>query len=141
MVLLAILNHTQFELSSHELRRDGPSYTVDTLRELRREMGEDVELFLIIGADNALEIPTWHCPDGVLELANVLVVRRPGSDLSGVDGAVTTHLQMVESPEIEISSTDIRARVREGRSIRYHVPFEVENYINNQGLYRLPDST
>lgn len=136
MVRLAIQDHPCFELSPLELRRAGRSYTVDTLSELRQALGEQVGLFLIIGADNVTEIPTWHRPDRILELATVVVVRRPGATPDRADPALTRRMHFVETPFIEISSTDIRRRVREGRSIRYLVPREVENYIYEHGLYR-----
>lgn len=136
MVRLSIQDHPCFDLSPIELRRPGPSYTADTLSELRQALGEGVSLFLIIGADNVTEIGAWHRPDRILSLATVVVVRRPGAAPDRADPALTRGMQFVETPLIEISSTDIRRRVREGRSIRYLVPREVENYIYEHGLYR-----
>jgi len=136
MVRLAIQDHPCFELSPIELRRAGPSYTVDTLSELRQTLGEKIGLSLIIGADNVTEIGAWHRPDRILSLATVVVVRRPGATPDRADPALTRGMRFVETPFIEISSTDIRRRVREGRSIRYLVPREVENYIYEHGLYR-----
>ncbi|OGG51415.1 MAG: nicotinate (nicotinamide) nucleotide adenylyltransferase [Candidatus Handelsmanbacteria bacterium RIFCSPLOWO2_12_FULL_64_10] len=136
MVRLAIQDHPCFELSPIELRRAGPSYTVDTLSELRQTLGENVGLFLIIGADNVTEIGAWHRPDRILSLATVVVVRRPGATPDRADPALTRGMHFVETPFIEISSTDIRRRVREGRSIRYLVPREVEKYIHEHELYR-----
>jgi nicotinate-nucleotide adenylyltransferase len=136
MVRLAIQDHPCFDLSPIELRRAGPSYTADTLSELRQTLGEEVALFLIIGADNVTEIGAWHRPDRILSLATVVVVRRPGATPDRADPALRRGMRFVETPLIEISSTDIRRRVREGRSIRYLVPREVENYIHEHGLYR-----
>ncbi|MSS72156.1 MAG: nicotinate-nucleotide adenylyltransferase [Candidatus Latescibacteria bacterium] len=136
MVRLAIQDHPRFELSPIELRRAGRSYTVDTLSELHQTLGEKTALFLIIGADNVSEISSWHRPDRILDLATVVVVRRPGATLGRADPALTQRMRFVETPFIEISSTDIRRRIREGRSIRYLVPREVESYICEHGLYR-----
>ena len=136
MVRRAIRDHPQFELSSVELLREGISYTADTLAELRRSLGQGTHLFLIIGADNVKEMPTWHRPERVLEMATVVVVSRPGVDLSQGDAELIRQMQFVDSPEIGISSTDIRRRLREGKSIRYLVPREVEEYIHDHGLYR-----
>lgn len=136
MVRLAIQDHPCFELSPVELRRAGRSYTVDTLSELRQTLGEKTGLFLIIGADNVTEMATWHRPDRILSLATVVVARRPGATPDRADPALTRGMRFVETPLIEISSTDIRRRVREGRSIRYLVPREVEKYIYEHGLYR-----
>lgn len=136
MVRIAIQGHPCFELSLLEFRRAGRSYTVDTLSELRQTLGEGVSLFMIIGADNVKEMATWHRPDRILELANIVVVRRPGAVLDRADPALAGRMQFVETPFVEISSTDVRGRVRDGRSIRYLVPREVEDYIYEHGLYR-----
>jgi len=136
MVRLAIQGHPGFERSLLELRRAGRSYTVDTLLELRQTLGDGVSLFWIIGADNVAEMATWHRPDRILELATVVVVRRPGVVPDRADPALTRRMQFVETPLVGISSTDVRRRVREGRSIRYLVPREVEDYIYKHGLYR-----
>ena len=136
MVHLAIRDHPDFELSRIEIRRAGRSYTADTLSELRNTLGDAVDLFWIMGADNATEISTWHRPERILELATVVVVRRPGAEPNRGDPALVDRMRFVETPSIEISSTDIRARVREGRSTRYLIPPEVEAYIRQHGLYR-----
>ena len=84
MVSLAVRDYPGFELSRFELSRPGKSYTIDTLRHLRRNMGEDTEIFLIIGADNAVEMGDWFDPEGVLDLAHVLVAERPGLSASAL---------------------------------------------------------
>lgn len=136
MVRLAILDHPCFEMSPVELRRAGRSYTADTLLELRQTLGDEVHLFLIIGADNVAEIATWHRPDRIMDLATVVVARRPGASPDQADPALVRRMEFAETPSVEISSTDIRRRIREGKSIRYLVPREVESYIYGHGLYR-----
>lgn len=136
MVRLAILDHPCFELSPVELRRAGRSYTADTLSELRRTLGDGVRLFLIIGADNVTEIASWHRPDAIMDMATVVVARRPGASPEQADPALIHRMEFAETPSVEISSTDIRGRIREGRSVRYLVPREVESYIYERGLYR-----
>ena len=133
----AVAGDERFEVSRIEVDRPGPSYTVDTLRALRA--GGD-ELFLILGADQAAALPRWREPEDVLRLATVAVgereelrrekVRAELQPLQGDDRAV-----FFDMPRIDISSTAIRSRVREGRPIRYLVPDEVANLIEAQNLY------
>ena len=135
MVSLAVRDYPGFELSRFELSRPGKSYTIDTLRHLRRNMGEDTEIFLIIGADNAVEMGDWFDPKGVLDLAHVLVAERPGFERERVDPAFMSKMQFVETPLLDISSTAIRERVRTGRPISFLVPDVVSDYIRTHGLY------
>jgi len=123
MVELAVQGAERLWASRAELGRDGPSYTVDTLRAFRAESG-DAELVLLLGADAAEELPRWHAAGEVRELARVEIFAR-GS--AGGGHAV---------PRVDISSTEIRARVRAGRSIRYWVPDAVAEYIAAHRLYR-----
>ena len=135
MVSLAVRDYPGFELSRFELSRPGKSYTIDTLRHLRQNMGEDTKIFLIIGADNAVEMGDWFDPEGVLDLAHVLVAERPGFERERVDPAFKSRMQFVETPLLDISSTAIRERVRTRRPISFLVPAVVEDYIRTQGLY------
>ena len=136
MVELAVACNPLFELSRMELDRPGKSYTVETLRTLRRSLESDAGLYLVIGADNAVEMSTWHDPDGVLALADVVVVDRPGCDLRRVDPGLARQMTFIEIPLLEISSTDIRVRLKAGRPIRYLEPKQVARYIEAHGLYR-----
>lgn len=132
MTLLATRDNVAFEVSRIEIDRDGPTYTVDTLRTLRDEQ-PDAELFFITGADAIGEILSWKDPDEVLDLATFVAVNRPGHDLSrGLDPRVN----LLEIPALAISSTDIRGRVAAGRPIRYLVPDAVAAHIRVRGLYR-----
>jgi nicotinate-nucleotide adenylyltransferase len=136
MVRLALDDHDKFSVSLFELERAGKSYTVDTLRTLRNEMGNGVSLFLIIGADNAVDMRSWHNPEGVLDLAQVLVAERPHFDREGIDPILKAKMQFVKTPLLEISSTVIRERVRMGWPIRYWVPNAVIEYIETHNLYQ-----
>ncbi len=135
MVSLAVRDYPGFELSRFELSRPGKSYTIDTLRHLRRNTSEDTKIFLIIGADNAVDMGDWFDPEGVLDMAHVLVAERPGFERERVDPAFKSRMQFVETPLIDISSTAIRERVRTGRPISFLVPDVVADYIKTHGLY------
>ena len=135
MVGLAIQDHPHFALSRFELQRPGKSYTVDTLRDFRQQMLEAAELFLIIGADNAVEMGDWCRPEDVLELAQVLVAERPGFPRERIADVYRKKMQFVETPLLDIASTTIRQRVRRGLPIRFFVPDAVIRYIEAQALY------
>ena len=130
----------RFEVSDLEIRREGPSYTVDTLGELHSRM-PDSELFLILGADIAAGLREWHQPERVLSLATVAVAERPGTShdavargLSSVPGGERG--RFFDMPEIGISSTMLRKRARTGESTRYLLPDAVRDYIDQHDLYR-----
>jgi nicotinate-nucleotide adenylyltransferase len=140
MVELAIAGDERFAASRVEVDRDGPSYTSDTLELLRAESPDD-EFFLILGGDQAAALPTWHEPEKVLEQATVAAVARvgwsrnaSGIKLSRLRGS--ERVRHLDTPVIQISSTGVRRRVREGRPIRYLVPAAVEEYIAAHELYR-----
>jgi nicotinate-nucleotide adenylyltransferase len=134
MVAVATSSHPAFEPSDIELRRDGPSYTVDTLTEWLRVRPADA-LYVIVGSDTFAEMPSWKDPERVFALCTVAVVARPGEPTrearAGRPRAVA-----VEGPALAISSTEVRRRVAEGRSVRYLVPEAVADYVVKRGLYR-----
>ncbi|MGZ4224141.1 MAG: nicotinate-nucleotide adenylyltransferase [Solirubrobacteraceae bacterium] len=139
---LAISDDARFAVSDLELRRDGPSYTVDTLKVLSTRAPSD-ELFLILGGDIAAGLPKWHEPERVLELATVAIAKRRGTAKSTVDEALAQlrggeRARFFQMPRIGISSTMVRRRVRAGQPIRYFVPDGVMHYIETHGLYRPP---
>lgn len=146
MLRLAVEAEGLFELSQAELRRRGPSYTVDTLTALRRQQPR-ARLYWVVGADTLEDLPRWRRVHDVLALAEIIVVVRQtqGEALEQVWTALEAQLTreeiqglrraVVETPRIDISSTDIRRRVREGKSIRYLVPERVREYIERRGLY------
>lgn len=133
MLSLAIDGHASFRLERAELDRQPPSYTVDTLRALR-DRDPAVELVLLLGGDAAAELEQWHRSEEIPELARVVVFARPGS---AVPNSPLIH-QSIPVPHLDISATDVRLRVREGRSIRYLVPDPVAEYIAKHRLYLDP---
>lgn len=138
MVVVATSSNPRFTVSRLEIERAGPTYTVDTLRDLRTERG-DVALYFITGADAMLEILRWKDPQEVLSLAHFIAATRPGYDLASFErGAPTEHpgVSVMDVPALAISSSDIRARVRKGLPIRYLVPEGVQTYLEKAGLYR-----
>jgi nicotinate-nucleotide adenylyltransferase len=135
MVEAAIADNEAFEASRVDIDRDGPTYTVDTLRSVAATQ-PGADLFFITGADAILEILTWKQPDEALSLATFVAVTRPGYDLAKLDPVrVADHVLTLEIPALAISSSDVRERVREGRPIRYLVPAAVASYIAKHGLY------
>lgn len=131
MVELAIAGEPGFALERIELDREGASYTVATLRALRERDG-DTGFVLLVGADAAVDFPKWREPDAVAALAKVVVFGRAGAPAVRPAGTWRT----IEVPALEISATDIRRRVRAGRSIRYWVPDAVADYVAAHGLYQ-----
>jgi nicotinate-nucleotide adenylyltransferase len=135
----AVGDDERFTVSDLELRRDGPSFTVDTLNLLRSQSPSD-DLYLILGGDIAAGLPKWHEPERVLELATVAIAKRRGTAKAAVDDALAQlkggeRARFFQMPRIEISSTMVRRRVRAGQPIRYFVPDGVMHYIESHGLY------
>lgn len=136
MARLALDGNPDFEVSDVETSRGGISYTVDTLAALAG-LYPRATLSLIIGADNLIEFQTWKSPDEILEKAELVVMNRPGYAVQGVKSELSRLAKHVNVPQIGVSGTDIRRRVKLGRSIRYLVPPRVEEYIRSKGLYRV----
>jgi nicotinate-nucleotide adenylyltransferase len=137
--LLAIAGDERLSVSRLEIERPGPSYTVETLRALRGEAGED-ELFLIIGADQAVELGSWHEPEEILTLATIAVAEREDISRDHVRAAVTAlgadeGVTSFTMPRIDVSSSMVRARAAAGAPIRYLVPAPVAEYIETKDLY------
>jgi nicotinate-nucleotide adenylyltransferase len=130
MTRLAIEGVDRFEVDERETRRDGPTYTIDTLHSFPPEE----ELFLILGADAALGLPTWHEWEAVLERAGILVVPRPGAD-PGLVAETVPSATMLDMAALDLSSTMIRAMAAEGRPFRFLLPPRVHEYIESTGLY------
>ena len=122
--------------------REGVSYTSDTIAALHEHFGPEVPLYFITGADAINDLPDWHQPRELLASCHFIAARRQGTALDmaklrGFFGSLCdAHIHELATPELEISSTQIRGRIREGRSIRYMVPESVETYIRKEGLYR-----
>ena len=135
----AVGEDERFVVSSLEVEREGPSYTVDTLRQLHSE-APDRQLYLIVGGDVAAGLPDWREPEQVLQYARLAVAKRRGTARTKVEAALSglrggEHTEFFQMPRIGISSTLIRQRVRAGASIRYLVPEAVACYIQENGLY------
>ena len=133
MTSMAAGLHPRFAASRMELDRKGPTYTVDTLIELG-DFYPDLHMFLIVGADAAAGLSTWHAVERVAELAEVVTVTRPGYPIEKpLDPRLKIH--HLDIPPIGVSATEIRRRVREGAPIDFMVPMDVASYISEQGLY------
>src|SRR2546423_5967162 len=137
MTVIATSGNPRFSVSRVDIDRAGPTYTIDTLRELRAGRGEKTELFFITGADALAQIMSWHNVAELVELAHFVGVTRPGHTLADPgfpEGAVT----LFEVPAMAISSTDCRGRVVAGLPVWYLVPDGVVQYISKRRLYLGP---
>lgn len=141
MTRLAIIGDPGLDLSLVEMERPGPSFTVDSVVQLRAGL-EEAGLVLIMAADSFAEIDTWRNPDRLLELAEWAIGPRPGTPLPDREalrtrfGAAEARIHLLDGPALDVSSSEIRRRVAAGRSIRYLVPRSVEELIVDRGLYR-----
>jgi nicotinate-nucleotide adenylyltransferase len=135
MVRLAIDGDPRLVLSDLEARRPDPSYTIETVRQFRREFGEDEKLYFIMGADSLAQFFTWKEPLDLIAACEFVVAPRPGVGPDDGDPRIRAKAHMLDSPIIGVSSSDIRERVRTGRSIRYLVPPAVLAYIEEKNLY------
>jgi len=135
MTVLATKDNPHFEVSRMELDRPGRSYSIETVRELTKSNGQETEICWIVGADSVLEMHIWKDVDELLKLCNFLAISRPGYDLSKADQRFLKNVQVFEVTAVDISASEIRQRVRRGKSIRYLVPTDVENYIYENQLY------
>jgi len=142
MTVIATASNPAFATSRSEIDHPGPTYTADTLRRLRGELGEDARLFFVTGADAVQHILTWREQEEVLKLAEFIAATRPGYDLAGLADlleqvpAAAGRVHTMEIPALAISSTDIRSRVARGAPIQYLVPDGVAAYVRKRGLYR-----
>ncbi len=140
MTRLAIADNEAFELSTVEMDRPGPSYTIDTVKQILEAYGAGTSLFLLLGTDEGRDLMKWREPYEIQRLARIVVANRPGVPESEVLEALpeefAKQIAPMRMPGVDISSTDLRERVRQGRSIRYLVPRQVEDYIRQEGLYR-----
>ena len=140
MTKLAVASNPHFSVSDMELRRTGISYTIDTIKELHLLYPTE-ELFFIIGADSVAQLHTWHNIEEMLEITTFVAAGRPGYE--GVMDEVVSHLGerarekiiLLDTPQYDISSTDIRNRIKSGASLAGLVPEAVERYIYDHGLY------
>ena len=139
MVELAVGGDNNFAVSRIEVDRQGPTYTVDSLRELRQQVDPETEIYFILGADSLRYFHQWKEPGEILKLCILAVVSRPGYEMGENRPNESDHQRQkvdVPTPLIGISGTKIRKRVARGESIRYLVPLSVEKYIESHKLYR-----
>lgn len=140
MVELAIADNPRFRVSRMELDREGPSYTVDTLEELHEAYDGNVTPFFILGMDSLETLVHWRRPGDIIRLARLVVVARPGFEVDwealerAIPGVRCT-VDVIDTVRLDISSTELRERVRRGLPIRYLVPAPVEAYIRDHRLY------
>ncbi|MGH3689430.1 MAG: nicotinate-nucleotide adenylyltransferase [Microbacterium sp.] len=134
MTVIATASNPQFTVSRVDIDREGPTYTIDTLRDLKRDR-PDAELFFITGADAVAQILSWRDHDELWELAHFVAVSRPGHVLS-TDGLPSDNVSQLEVPALSISSTVCRERVRDDQPVWYLVPDGVVQYIAKHHLYR-----
>lgn len=141
MLKLALADKPHFEVSTVDLKRPGPSYTENTLADLRRQLGENACIYFILGMDALAEFGLWRNPERILQMCTLVAVRRPGAlavDATSLEQrlpGISTRLVVLDNQLVDISSTDIRQRVAEGLSITGLVPAAVERYISQHGLY------
>lgn len=141
MVRLAIDDKPYLKLSTIEIERGGPSYTVDTIAELKGQLGAGAELYFILGWDSLAELPQWREPSRLIKLCRLAAVPRVGyspPDLRSMEAAIPglgDRVILLDKPRVDISASGIRDRVARGLSIDHLVPEPVERYIREKGLY------
>lgn len=141
MTELAVVSNPHFEVLDMELKREGPSYSFDTLKALTAIYGDRYGFHFIIGTDELNILPTWHRIGELISLCHFIVAKRQGvaADMHCVQrtlgASAEARFHFCDTPELEISSTDIRERIRERRSVRYLLPEAVTAYIEKEGLY------
>ncbi|MFC2019946.1 nicotinate-nucleotide adenylyltransferase [Chloroflexota bacterium] len=142
MVHLAIGGNPYYRVSTVEIERVGPSYTVDTMAELKGRFGSEDELFFILGWDNLAQLPRWREPSRLVELCRLVAVPRPGyprPDLGALEGLIpglATRVVLMDRPQVDTSASDIRGRIMRGQAVSHLVAEPVEEYIREHGLYK-----
>ena len=144
MTYRAVQSNKHFQVSSMEFMREGLSYTLDTIDELHKKFGETAELFFIIGGDSMADLPKWYKAKELVQKVHFVAAMRPGVEVNleelknffGEEGM--KHIHQFTTPGLDISSTNLRERVKNGRSIKYLLPESVEEYIYQEELYLAP---
>jgi len=137
MIQIAIEDYPEFDVSDVELKREGVSYTIDTIFYFQKKLSlKNDNLFLIIGADSLLDFSNWKDPDKIINNCQLVVLQRPGINLEQALAKFKQRAIILQSPLIDISATEIRLRIKSGCSISQLVPPAVERYINEQDLYK-----
>ena len=137
MVRLAVMGHPTFRVSRSEIDRTGKSYAIDTVREFQARYGPDATIYWILGADALIDFDVWKDGETLLEICRFVAMTRPRYDLSRVPKHVRERVEFFTVTGIDLSSTEIRARIAAGKSIRYRTPPAVIDYIERHGLYRI----
>lgn len=135
MVQLSVHNNKYFSVSDIEIKRQGKSYSIDTIHSMSLSFPR-AQIYFIIGMDNLIDFPQWKLPNEIISRVELIVMNRPGYDRE-VKNEFSRYANFIKVPHLDISSTDIRRRVKMERSIRYLVNEEVEKYIIRKGLYKL----
>ncbi len=138
MIEIAISGRPEFEVSEIDLYREGPSFTAELLERIDADSAP-AELFFVMGADSLRDFPTWSRPEIILQIAQLAVARRPGVEISDsvLDGiaGLRERTRLLDSPLSYVSSTDLRLRLGRGQTVRYLIPQDVHDYINEKKLY------
>ena len=141
MLARALKSNENFHLDTQEINRPGLTYTVDTISRMKEELGEGTDLYFLIGLDALVELGQWKDPKRLSRLCTFVAMKRPGYttlDLNSLERSIvgiTKRICLVDNLQVDISSSDIRERIREGLSISYLLPEGVEEYIKQEGLY------
>ena len=141
MLRLALVDKAHFKLSAMEIERAGPSYSLDTITEIREGLGSEDELFFILGWDNLAELTQWREPSRLIELCYLVAAPRPGyprpnlKNLEVSIPGISTRVMLMKKPEVDITASAIRERVPKGLSVRHLVPEPVNRYIKEHKLY------
>ncbi|NQT05592.1 MAG: nicotinate (nicotinamide) nucleotide adenylyltransferase, partial [Dehalococcoidia bacterium] len=141
MLRLALDDRPQFRISEMEIERHGPTYTIDTIKELKDGLNADDELFFILGQDSLMQVPQWHEAQDLVQLCYLAAAPRPGvkkPDLKALEAeipGIKQRVMLMKEPKVDITATDIRERVANGLSVRHLVPEPVNRYIKEQKLY------
>ena len=147
MVQLAVADNPDFCVSDCEIRRTGATYTVDTLRQLRRRFSADTELYFIVGSDVLDQFHRWKEPEAILNLCRLAVIERPGGPVEGIatlrenfsDALNAGAVVSVAGPRVDFSASELRRVLAAGQSTRYQIPDTVAAYIDEHRLYRAED--
>lgn len=141
MTEIAVLSNNRFKVSDIEIKKDGKSYTLNTLMELTKKY-PDAEFYFITGTDAVIELPSWREPEKLLKLCRFVAVSRPGismedakAKISEINKMFKSNIELFQAPMLQISSTDIRQRLMDGKSAKYLLPESVEQYIIKNNLY------
>ena len=141
MLRLALADKPCFKLSTMEIERAGPSYTIDTITELQGQLDAEDELFFILGQDNLVQLPQWREPSQLIQLCYLVAVPRPGSprpklkELEASIPGISQRVMLMDKPHVDISAEAIRDRVVRGLSVRHLVPEPVNRYLKEHKLY------